>query len=118
MPTSTPRIVARLSAIRQIIRGIPMNAWPFGVRPVRFICPVPSIDRAAASIAESTTRFSHHREGMTLAAAFMILVAGVAASRTSHMISPGAPTVTRNRWPSLQSMRIGSVVCSLMAAPK
>jgi hypothetical protein len=44
-----------------------------GCGPVTFICPVPSIDRAAISTVESTTAFSRHREGMTLEAAFMIL---------------------------------------------
>jgi hypothetical protein len=106
------------STIRQFNGGIPMKAWPFGVRPVRFICPVPSSARSPPSIVESTSRFCHYREGMRLAAAFMVLVAGVAASRTCHTISPFAPTMTRNRWLSLQSIRIGSVVFSLIAAPK
>jgi hypothetical protein len=55
---------------------------------------------------------------MALAAAFIILVAGVGVSRTSQTISPGASTVTQNRRLSAQSIRIGSVVFPLMAAPK
>ena len=55
---------------------------------------------------------------MALATAFIILVAGVGASRTSQTISAGASTVTQNRRLSVQSIRIGSLVFSLMAAPK
>ena len=96
-PASTPRILARLSATDQINRGIPVNNWPFGVQPVRFIRPVPSSHRAAVPIVESTDRFPHHEEGMALAAAFIILVAGVGANQTSQMISPGASTPLNKR---------------------
>jgi len=76
------------------------------------------MDRAAISIAESTDRFFHHEEGRMIAAAFIMLVAGVGASRTSQTISPGASTVTRNSRGPAQAIRIGSVVFALMAGPK
>jgi len=80
--------------------------------------PVPSIHRAAVSIVENADRFPHHEEGIALAAAFIILVANVGASRMSQTISPGASTVTQNRRWSVQPIRIGSVVFSVIAAPK
>jgi hypothetical protein len=67
---------------------------------------------------ESTDRFPHHEEGIVLAAVFIILVASVGASRISQTISPGASTVTRNRRWSVHSIRIASVVFSVIAAPK
>jgi hypothetical protein len=68
------------------------------------------------SLVERTDPFPHREEGMALAAAFIILVAGGGTSRTSQTISPGAFAVTQNRRGSVQSIRIGSVVFSL--APK
>jgi hypothetical protein len=88
------------------------------VWPVSFISPAPSIHRAAVSIVQSTDRFLHQEAGIALAALFIILVTGVGASRTSQTISPGAATVTQKRRWSVQSIRIGSVAFSVIAAPK
>ena len=114
-PRLCPDTCAVLASMSQSCRGFMTNRCPLGVRPVRFMRPVPNAASAASPTLRSTAGSRHARSGIRWVSVLKSRVIGDECSVTCHVNSTSDTRLKRPRRRPLEVDRRDHVAVDLGA---